>query len=123
MKRLEISGFISLATKMVSDRFRIDDMDILNDMYMIQLRTSEYQYRIDIIREAKEPTGYGNNSYRYQLWIYDWNRKQSYPMGVTTQDLVSLDNFTHFLRNILDIADRGGFTGTNGDWRFKKYNL
>ena len=122
MKRLEIKGFTSLASKLVSDKFRIDDMDILNDMYMIQLRTSEYQYRIDIVREAMEVKSKGLN-YRYQLWIYDWNRDHSYPMEVTTQDLVSLDNFTHFLRNILDIADRGGFNGTKGDWRFKKYNL
>ena len=122
MKRLEIKGFTSLASKLVSDKFRIDDMDILNDMYMIQLRTSEYQYRIDIVREAMEVKSKGLN-YRYQLWIYDWNRDHSYPMEVTTQDLISLDNFTHFLKNILDIADRGGFTGTNGDWRLKKYNL
>jgi hypothetical protein len=122
MKRLEIKGFASLASKLVSDKFRIEDMDILNDMYMIQLRTSEYQYRIDIVREAMEVKSKGLN-YRYQLWIYDWNRKSSYPMEVTTQDLISLDNFTHFLKNILDIADRGGFNGTKGDWRFKKYNL
>jgi hypothetical protein len=119
MKRLEIKGFASLASKMTSDKFRIDDMDILNNMYMIQLRTSEYQYRIDIVRDAMEVKSKGLN-YRYQLWIYDWNRDNSYPMGVTTQDLISLDNFTHFLKNILDIADRGGFTGTKGDWRFKK---
>jgi hypothetical protein len=122
MKRLDIKGFNSLTSKLVSDKFRIDDMDILHNMYMIQLRTSEYQYRIDIVREAMEVKSKGLN-YRYQLWIYDWNREYSYPMGVTTQDLISLDNFTHFLKNILDIADRGGFTGTKGDWRFKKYNL
>jgi hypothetical protein len=56
------------------------------------------------------------------MWLYDWNKKRSYPMGVTTNDLISLDNFTQFLENILDIADRGGFDGEDGDWRFKRYN-
>ena len=122
MKRLDIKGFYSMSTKMVSDRFRIDGMDTLTELYVIKLNTSTNQYRIDIIREATEVKCKGLN-YRYQLWIYDWNTQTSYPMGVTTQDLVSLDNFTQFLENILDIADRGGFDGEAGDWRFKKYNL
>jgi hypothetical protein len=122
MKRLDIKGFYSMSTKMVSDRFRIDGMDTLTELYVIKLNTSTNQYRIDIIREATEVKCKGLN-YRYQLWIYDWNNQKSYPMGVTTQDLVSLDNFTQFLENILDIADRGGFDGEAGDWRFKKYNL
>lgn len=122
MKRLEINGFSSLADKMVSDKFRIDDMDILTNMYMIQLRTSEYQYRIDIIREATEQTTY-SRSYRYQMWIYDWNRKQSYPMGINTSDLKGVEVFTRFLENVLEIADKGDFNGHGGDWRFKKYNL
>jgi len=57
------------------------------------------------------------------MWLYDWTKLISYPMGVTTRDLISLDNFTQFLENILDIADRGGFDGEAGDWRFKKFNL
>jgi hypothetical protein len=122
MKRLDIKGFYSMSTKMVSDRFRIDGMDTLTELYVIKLNTPTNQYRIDIIREATEVKCKGLN-YRYQLWIYDWNNQKSYPMGVTTQDLVSLDNFTQFLENILDIADRGGFDGEAGDWRFKKYNL
>ena len=122
MKRLEIKGFYSMATKVVSDRFRIDGMDTLTELYVIKLNTSKNQYRMDIVREAIEIRSKGLN-YRYQLWIYDWNNQKSYPMGVTTQDLVSLDNFTQFLENILDIADRGGFDGEAGDWRFKKYNL
>lgn len=121
MKRLEIKGFISLADKMISDKFRIDDMDILKDLYIIQLRTSEYQYRIDIIREATENTTYGG--YRYQMWIYDWNRKQSYPMGINTSDLKEVRVFTRFLENVVAIADKGDFGGQNGDWRFKKHNL
>jgi len=122
MKRLDIKGFYSMSTKMVSDRFRIDGMDTLTELYVIKLNTSTNQYRIDIIREATEVKCKGLN-YRYQLWIYDWNTQTSYPMGVTTQDLVSLDNFTQFLENVLDIADRGGFDGEAGDWRFKKFNL
>ena len=122
MKRLDIKGFYSMSTKMVSDRFRIDGMDTLTELYVIKLNTSKNQYRMDIVREAIEIRSKGLN-YRYQLWIYDWNNQKSYPMGVTTQDLVSLDNFTQFLENILDIADRGGFDGEAGDWRFKKYNL
>ena len=122
MKRLEIKGFYSMATKVVSDRFRIDGMDTLTELYVIKLNTSKNQYRMDIVREAIEIRSKGLN-YRYQLWIYDWTKQKSYPMGVTTQDLISLDNFTQFLENILGIADRGGFDGEAGDWRFKKYNL
>jgi hypothetical protein len=122
MKRLEIKGFYSMATKVVSDRFRIDGMDTLTKLYVIKLNTSKNEYRMDIVREAIEIRSKGLN-YRYQLWIYDWTNQKSYPMGVTTQDLVSLDNFTQFLENILDIADRGGFDGEAGDWRFKKYNF
>ena len=122
MKRLDIKGFYSMSTKMVSDRFRIDGMDTLTELYVIKLNTPTNQYRIDIIREATEVRSKGLN-YRYQLWIYDWTNQKSYPMGVTTQDLISLDNFTQFLENILGIADRGGFDGEAGDWRFKKYNL
>ena len=122
MKRLEIKGFYSMATKVVSDRFRIDGMDTLTELYVIKLNTSKNQYRMDIVREAIEIRSKGLN-YRYQLWIYDWTKQKSYPMGVTTQDMISLDNFTQFLENILDIADRGGFDGEAGDWRFKKYNL
>jgi hypothetical protein len=120
MKRLDIKGFYSMSTKMVSDRFRIDGMDTLTELYVIKLTTSTNQYRMDIIRKATEHRAVG---YRYQLWIYDWNKKRSYPMGVTTNDLISLDNFTQFLENILDIADRGGFDGEDGDWRYKKYNF
>jgi hypothetical protein len=120
MKRLEITGFYSMATKVVSDRFRIDGMDTLTNLYVIKLNTSKNQYRMDIVREATEHRDMG---YRYQLWIYDWTKLISYPMGITTRDLVSLDNFTQFLENVLDIADRGGFDGEAGDWRFKKYNL
>jgi len=122
MKRLEIKGFYSMATKVVSDRFRIDGMDTLTKLYVIKLNTSKNEYRMDIVREAIEIRSKGLN-YRYQLWIYDWTNQKSYPMGVTTQDLISLDNFTQFLENILDIADRGGFDGEAGDWRFKKFNL
>ena len=120
MKRLEIKGFYTMATKMVSDKFRIDGMDTLTELYVIKLNTSKNQYRMDIVREATELRAVG---YRYQLWMYDWTNQKSYPMGVTTTDLVSLNNFTQFLENILDIADRGGFDGEVGDWRFKKYNL
>jgi hypothetical protein len=120
MKRLNIKGFASLATKVVSDRFRIDGMDTLTELYVIKLNTSKNQYRMDIVREA---TGHRAVGYRYQMWLYDWTTQKSYPMGVTTNDLISLDNFTQFLENILDIADRGGFDGEAGDWRFKKYNL
>ena len=120
MKRLDIKGFYSMSTKMVSDRFRIDGMDTLTKLYVIKLNTSTNQYRMDIIREATE---HRDIVYRYQMWLYDWTNQKSYPMGVTTQDLVSLDNFTQFLENILDIADRGGFDGEAGDWRFKKFNL
>ena len=122
MKRLEIKGFYSMATKVVSDRFRIDGMDTLTKLYVIKLNTSKNEYRMDIVREAIEIRSKGLN-YRYQLWIYDWTKQKSYPMGVTTQDMISLDNFTQFLENILGIADRGGFDGETGDWRFKKYNL
>jgi hypothetical protein len=122
MKRLEIKGFYSMATKVVSDRFRIDGMDTLTKLYVIKLNTSKNEYRMDIVREAIEIRSKGLN-YRYQLWIYDWTKQKSYPMGVTTQDMISLDNFTQFLENILDIADRGGFDGEAGDWRFKKFNL
>ena len=120
MKRLDIKGFYTMATKVVSDRFRIDGMDTLTELYVIKLNTSTNQYRMDIVREATEGRVVG---YRYQMWLYDWTNQKSYPMGVTTQDLISLDNFTHFLENILDIADRGDFDGNAGDWRFKKYNL
>jgi hypothetical protein len=120
MKRLEITGFYSMSTKVVSDRFRIDGMDTLTELYVIKLNTSTNQYRMDIVREATEHRAVG---YRYQMWLYDWTTKKSYPMGVTTNDLVSLNNFTQFLENILDIADRGGFDGSAGDWRFKKFNL
>jgi hypothetical protein len=120
MKRLDIKGFYSMSTKMVSDRFRIDGMDTLTELYVIKLTTSTNQYRMDIIREATEHRDIG---YRYQMWLYDWTNQKSYPMGVTTNDLISLDNFTQFLENILDIADRGGFDGEAGDWRFKKYNF
>jgi hypothetical protein len=119
MKRLEIKGFYSMSTKMVSDRFRIDGMDTLTELYVIKLTTSTNQYRMDIIRKATEYRAVG---YRYQMWLYDWTNQKSYPMGVTTNDLISLDNFTCFLENILDIADRGGFDGEDGDWRFKRYN-
>ena len=122
MKRLDIKGFYSMSTKMVSDRFRIDGMDTLTELYVIKLNTSKNQYRMDIVREAIEIRSKGLN-YRYQLWIYDWTNQKSYPMGVTTNDLISLDNFTQFLENILGIADRGGFNGEVGDWRFKKFNL
>jgi hypothetical protein len=120
MKRLEIKGFYSMATKVVSDRFRTDGMDTLTELYVIKLNTSKNQYRMDIVREATEHRAVG---YRYQMWLYDWTTQKSYPMGVTTNDLISLDNFTEFLENILCIADRGGFDGEVGDWRFKKYNL
>ena len=120
MKQLEIKGFYSMATKVVSDRFRIDGMDTLTKLYVIKLNTSTNQYRMDIIKEAIDRRDIG---YRYQMWLYDWTNKKSYPMGVTTRDLISLDNFTQFLENILDIADRGGFDGEAGDWRFKKFNL
>jgi hypothetical protein len=120
MKRLDIKGFYSMSTKMVSDKFRIDGMDTLTELYVIKLNTFKNEYRMDIVREATEHRDIG---YRYQMWLYDWTNKKSYPMGVTTNDLISLDNFTQFLENILDIADRGGFDGEAGDWRFKKYNL
>jgi hypothetical protein len=120
MKQLEIKGFYSMATKVVSDRFRIDGMDTLTKLYVIKLNTSTNQYRMDIVREATKQIAVGC---RYQMWLYDWTNKKSYPMGVTTRDLISLDNFTQFLENILDIADRGGFDGEAGDWRFKKFNL
>ena len=121
MKRLDIKGFTSLTSKLVSDKFKIDDMDMLGESYMIQLSTSHYQYRMDIIREAIDTT-YGSGYNRYQMWLYDSNRNHSYPMGVTTYDLSNTQIFTKFIENILGIADKAGFTGQSGDWRLRKYN-
>ena len=120
MKRLDIKGFYSMSTKMVSDRFRIDGMDTLTELYVIKLTTSTNQYRMDIIRKATEHRAVG---YRYQLWIYDWNKKRSYPMGISTIDLKGIDTFTKYLENVLHIADNVGFDGEDGDWRLRKYNL
>ncbi len=120
MKKLDIKGFTSLATKMVSDKFGIEDMDILNDLYILQLRTSQHQYRMDIIREASDNT---HGGYRYQMWLYDWTHKKSYPMGISTVDLKGVDTFTKYLENVLHIADNIGFDGEDGDWRLRKYNL
>ena len=120
MKRLEIKGFYSMSTKMVSDKFRIDGMDTLTELYVIKLNTFKNEYRMDIIREASDTT---NGGYRYQMWLYDWNKKKSYPMGISTTDLKGVDSFTRYLENVLAIADEDGFDGYDYDWRLKKYNF
>ncbi len=119
MKRLDINGFYSMSTKMVSDKFRIDGMDTLTELYVVKLNTFKNQYRMDIVREASDNT---HGGYRYQMWLYDWTHKKSYPMGISTVDLKGVDTFTKYLENVLHIADNIGFDGEDGDWRFKKYN-
>ena len=120
MKRLDIKGFYSMSTKMVSDKFRIDGMDTLTELYVIKLNTSKNIYRMDLVREALDTT---NGGFRYQMWLYDWNRKKSYPMGLSTLDLKGIETFTKYLENVLHIADNIGFDGEDGDWRLRKYNL
>ena len=120
MKRLEINGFYSMSTKMISDKFRIEGMDTLIELYTIKLNTFKNQYRMDIIREALDTSNIG---FRYQMWLYDWTKKKSYPMGIYTSDLKGVDDFTKYLENVLHIADNIGFDGEDGDWRYKKYNL
>ena len=71
---------------------------------------------------------YGNRHYKmaihkdikddlnsYQVWLWDMERNMSYPIGIWKHNLSNTEEFSRYLTNILQLADRGDFEGEKGN--------
>ena len=106
MKRLDIKNFDKALMSIDSDYFEIKYSTDAGDRYIIGV-DAKFYYKMAIHKESKD-----NDS--YQVWIWDIERNMSYPMGVWQDNLSNPTSFGRYLTNVLQIADRGEFSGEKG---------
>jgi hypothetical protein len=118
MKALEIKNFTKSVMDIYSDYFEIKYATDTGDKYVIGIDTRDVvslkplgnkHYKMAIHKDIRDDL----NS--YQLWLWDMERNMSYPMGIWKDNLDSTSSFTQYLTNMLELADRGEFSGERGN--------
>ena len=117
MKALEIKNFTKSVMDIYSDYFEIKYATDMGDKYVLGIDTRDVvsfkplgnrHYKMAIHKESRD-------SDSYQVWIWDMSRNISYPMGVWPNSLINISNFTSYLNNVFQLADRGEFSGEPGN--------
>jgi hypothetical protein len=117
MKALEIKNFTNSVMDIYSDYFEVKYSTDMGDKYVLGIDTRDVvsfkplgnrHYKMAIHKESRD-----NDS--YQVWIWDMSRNISYPMGVWPNSLINISNFTSYLNNVFQLADRGEFSGEPGN--------
>ena len=117
MKRLEITNFSKRVMDIYSDYFEVKYCSSEGNRYLIgldvrdvvsykPLRSTHYKMAID--KMCREDGS-------YHVWLWDMEANVSYPMSIPLDDVSSLSRFTLFLNHTLTLANRGDFSGSNGN--------
>jgi len=117
MKALNIKNFTNSVMDIYSDYFEIKYSTDMGDKYVMGIDTRDVvsfkplgnrHYKMAIHKGIKDDL----NS--YQVWLWDMERNVSYPMGIWKHNLSNTEEFSRYLTNILQLADRGDFEGEKG---------
>ena len=108
MKALEIKNFTKSVMDIYSDYFEIKYSTDMGDKYVIGIDT-KFHYKMAIHKGIRDDLD------SYQLWLWDMEKNMSYPMGIWKHNLDSTSSFTQYLTNVLQLADRGEFSGHKGN--------
>ncbi len=118
MKALEIKNFTKSVMDIYSDYFEIKYSTDMGDKYVMGIDTRDVvsfkplgnrHYKMAIHKDIRDEL----NS--YQVWLWDMEKNMSYPMGIWKHNLDSTSSFTEYLTNVLQLADRGDFSGHRGN--------
>jgi hypothetical protein len=107
MKQLNIKNFTKSVMDMDSDYFTIKYSTERDDKYVIGV-DGKYHYKVAIHKDMDI------DSDSFQVWIWDVEKNMSYPLSVHMHNLTSIDNFRRYLTGIIQLADRGDFSGEIG---------
>jgi len=101
-----------------SDYFEIKYSTDTGDRYVLGIDTKDVvsyrplkkkHYKMSIHKEISYDTD------GYQIWLWDMERNMSFPMSVWKHNLSSTSDFTRYLINVLQLADKGDFEGESGN--------
>ena len=118
MKALEIKNFTKAIMDIYSDYFTIKYCSDAGDKYVIGIDTNDGVSFKPLQRKHYKMAIHKGISYDtdgYQLWLWDMEKNISYPMSIWKHNLSSTSDFTQYLINILQLADRGDFHGEKGN--------
>ena len=118
MRTLEIKNFTKAAMDIESDHFRIKYCTDRDDKYVLgidsipdsTLRFEPNRHYKLAIHKVKE-----DGSDNFTVWLWDMNRNMSYPMSIWRDDMASTSKFAKFLKGVLQLADKGEFSGHSGN--------
>ena len=108
MKELRIKNFTKAVMDIDSDYFKIKYSSDMGDTYLLGIDT-ERHYKMAIHKRKED------GSDNFTVWLWDMGKNMSYPMSIWVEDVSSITNFTRFLKHTLEVADRGDFSGHNGN--------
>ena len=110
MKRLNIRDWEIVTRDMDGENYTIQYGVDKSKAYRLSIkseRTPNY-YQMSIDKDLRENTD-------YQVWLYNMNENISYPMSIHLHDIRSKDRFIRFLDGIIELADKGDFSGNKGN--------
>jgi len=118
MKELRIKNFTKAVMDMDSDYFKIRYSTEADDAYILGIDTrdvvsfkplKEKHYKMAIHKRKED------GSDNFTVWLWDMAENMSYPMSIWVDNVSSISNFSRFLTNTLQVADRGEFSGETGN--------
>ena len=118
MKELRIKNFTKAVMDMYSDYFTIKYATEVKDKYVLGIDTRDVvsfnplkskHYKMAIYKVKED------GSDNFTVWLWDMAENMSYPMSIWVDDVSSITQFSRFLTNTLQVADRGEFSGEPGN--------
>ena len=110
MKKLNIRDWELVTRDMDGKNYTIQYGVDKSKAYRLSIkseRTPNY-YQMSIDKDLRENTD-------YQVWLYNMNENISYPMSIHLNDVRSKVKFIKFLDGIIELADKGDFSGNKGN--------
>jgi hypothetical protein len=108
MKRLDIKNFDRAIEGIDSDYIDIRYSSDMGDKYVLGV-SGKNHYKMAIYKET------GDEAYGYMVWLWDMGKNISYPMSIDTDALSNSMTFAKYLDNVIRVADRGEFSGEDGN--------
>ena len=118
MKELRIKNFTKAVMDIVSDYFIIKYSTEQTDKYVLGIDTRDVvsfnplkdkHYKMAIHKRKED------GSDNFTVWLWDMEKNMSYPMSIWVENVSSISEFSRFLKHTLQLADRGDFSGHEGN--------